>query len=163
MGVKSKPVETWVDDEGAHEIHQFANGWGLSIINEAHRSGVLAEPFGKTALLRAVLHGWEVRQEIAAHAVPEELDSFFIWDGTGSWEGRAEAAAILAAVESYCEDGRVTLAVTRSQLEAWTGRELDDEQVRRLSEAVAHSSVPDAIGEIAYGMFGSADNDNDDE
>jgi len=104
MDRESKPVDTWVDDEGAHEIHQFDNGWGLSIINEAHRLGVLAEPFGRTALLRAVLNGWKVEQKIAHDAVPEELGHYFIWDGTGSWKGRAEAAAILAAVQSYYED-----------------------------------------------------------
>lgn len=89
MGAEFKPSDTWVDDKGAHEIHKFANGWGLSIINEVHTLGVLAEPLGKTALLRAV---------------PEELSHYFIWDGTGSWKGRAEAAAILAAVKSYYED-----------------------------------------------------------
>lgn len=104
MGAEFKPVDTWVDDKGAHEIHQFDNGWGLSIINEAHRMGVLAEAFGKTALLRAVLKGWEVETQIAADAVPEELSHYFIWDGTGSWAGRAEAGAILAAVKSYYED-----------------------------------------------------------
>lgn len=36
--------------------------------------------------------------------VAEELSHYFIWDGTGSWKGRAEAAAILAAVKSYYED-----------------------------------------------------------
>lgn len=104
MGSEFKPADTWVDDKGAHEIHQFANGWGLSIINEAHHLGVLGEPYGKTALLHAVLTGWEVTTEIAAHAVPEELSHYFIWDGTGAWVGRAEAAAILAAVKSYCPD-----------------------------------------------------------
>jgi hypothetical protein len=103
MVPESKPVDTWVDEEGAHEIHQFANGWGLSIINEAHHMGVLAEPFGKTALLRAVLNGWEVEQKIAADMVPEELSHYFIRDGTGSWEGRPYAAAILAAVRFYRE------------------------------------------------------------
>lgn len=152
MAQERVPFDTWTDDQGAHEVHKFSNGWGLSLINEGNALGVLGEPYGNSALLRAVQRGWDIEDTIASGTVPEELSHYFTWDGTGSWKGRAEAAAILAAVESYCED-ETGVVITRHQLEAWAGHGLSDEQVQRVSDAIPHSSVPDAIGQIAAEAF----------
>ncbi len=45
--------------------------------------------------------------------------------------------------------GRLTVQITRDQLESWAGRELTDEEVDRLDDCIPNSSIPEAIGEIA--------------
>ncbi len=55
--------------------------------------------------------------------------------------------------------GRLTVEVTRDQLEAWAGRELTDEEVTRLDDAIPNSSIPDAVEAIV----GSFLPDSDDE
>lgn len=41
------------------------------------------------------------------------------------------------------------LTLTRNQLEAWAGRPLTEQDVASLTEALPHSSIPEAIGTIA--------------
>lgn len=43
----------------------------------------------------------------------------------------------------------LTVTITRDQLECWVGRELSDDEVRALDDAVPHSSIPEAIATIA--------------
>lgn len=38
--------------------------------------------------------------------------------------------------------------LTRDQLAGWAGRELDDDDMYRLGEAIGNSSIPEAIGAI---------------
>lgn len=45
--------------------------------------------------------------------------------------------------------GRVTVEITREQLEAWAGRELSDDEVAEIDDAIPDSSIPEAIGCIA--------------
>jgi hypothetical protein len=40
------------------------------------------------------------------------------------------------------------LTLTYEQLAAWAGRELSDDEVERLDEAIPNSSIPEAIGTI---------------
>lgn len=49
-------------------------------------------------------------------------------------------------------DGRLTVEITREQLEAWAGRALTDEQVARLDRCLPDSSIPEAVGTIAASM-----------
>lgn len=44
--------------------------------------------------------------------------------------------------------GRLTVEITRDQLEAWAGRTLTDAQVAQLDQIIPDSSIPDAIGVI---------------
>lgn len=41
------------------------------------------------------------------------------------------------------------VTIDRGDLEEWVGRKLTDEQVTRIQACVAHSSIPQAIAEIA--------------
>ena len=45
-------------------------------------------------------------------------------------------------------DGRLTIEITRGQLECWARGPLTDEQEERLDDAVPHSSIPEAIDTI---------------
>lgn len=57
----------------------------------------------------------------------------------------------LAAIREILENGPGVM-ISRSALAAWTGRDLTDSEVERLSQAIPHSSIPDALGEVA-GQF----------
>lgn len=48
--------------------------------------------------------------------------------------------------------GRMTVEITRDQLEAWAGRTLTDDEVYALDDAIPNSSIPDAVGTIVAGM-----------
>lgn len=55
--------------------------------------------------------------------------------------------------DQYGESCRCTchalgITLTRDQLEAWAGRELTDEEVYLLDEAIPNSSIPDSVGVI---------------
>jgi hypothetical protein len=54
----------------------------------------------------------------------------------------------LAALRELLE-GEPGVMIPRSTLTAWTGRDLTDSEVERLSRAIPHSSIPDALGEVA--------------
>lgn len=41
------------------------------------------------------------------------------------------------------------VSLSRNQLTAWTGRELTVDELAELDEAVPHSSIPEAIGQIS--------------
>lgn len=45
--------------------------------------------------------------------------------------------------------GQKTVEITREQLNCWAGRDLTDDEVDRLDDAIPHSSIPDAISVIA--------------
>lgn len=45
-------------------------------------------------------------------------------------------------------EGQPTIEITRAQLTAWAGRELTDDEVSQLDDAVPNSSIPDAIDAI---------------
>lgn len=49
-------------------------------------------------------------------------------------------------------DSRPTITITREQLEAWAGRDLTDEEVADLDNAIPNSSIPEAVGEIAHAL-----------
>jgi hypothetical protein len=40
------------------------------------------------------------------------------------------------------------ITLSRGQLEAWAGRRLSEEEIERLGDAIPHSSIPQAIGQI---------------
>lgn len=48
-----------------------------------------------------------------------------------------------------CSCHAIGITLTRDQLEAWAGRELTDEEVAALDEAIPHGSIPEAIRTIA--------------
>jgi hypothetical protein len=52
----------------------------------------------------------------------------------------------------YDSVGRLTVEITREQLEAWAGRALTDDEVHALDDAIPNSSIPDAVGTIVAGM-----------
>ena len=54
--------------------------------------------------------------------------------------------AILSALPEGDGPG---ITLTRGQLEAWAGRELTDEEVEQIDEAIPNSSIPEAIDQIA--------------
>lgn len=64
--------------------------------------------------------------------------------------------ALNAAHHRTQDAPRPGVTLTREQLEAWADRELTDDEVYEIDEAVPHSSIPEAIGVIA-------DQFNDDE
>lgn len=49
-------------------------------------------------------------------------------------------------------DGRLTVQITREQLEGWSGRSLTDDQVVRLDEAIPDSSIPSAIDTLVHAL-----------
>lgn len=51
-----------------------------------------------------------------------------------------------------CSCHAVGITLTREQLEAWAGRELDDEEVVALELAIPNSSIPDAVATIAENL-----------
>lgn len=53
-------------------------------------------------------------------------------------------------------DDRLTVTITRDQLECWAGRELSDDEVARLDDAIPMSSIPEAIGTIVDSFGGDA-------
>jgi hypothetical protein len=48
-----------------------------------------------------------------------------------------------------CTCHALGIELTRDQLQAWAGRELTDEEVEQIDEAIQHSSIPEAINTIA--------------
>jgi hypothetical protein len=53
--------------------------------------------------------------------------------------------------------GELTVEITRGQLEAWAGRKLTDEEVRRLDDAFPNSSVPEAFATMVDALNEDAD------
>lgn len=51
-----------------------------------------------------------------------------------------------------CSCHALGIELTRDQLEAWAGRELNDEEVEALDMAIPNSSIPEAIRTIAEGL-----------
>lgn len=51
-------------------------------------------------------------------------------------------------------DGSIVIAITRGELRAMLGKELSDEDIERLQDAIPHSSVPEALATIASHMLG---------
>lgn len=54
--------------------------------------------------------------------------------------------------ECNCSCHGLGIELSRDQLEAWAGRELSDEEVEALDEAIPNSSIPEAINTIADGL-----------
>jgi hypothetical protein len=48
--------------------------------------------------------------------------------------------------------GRGGILLTTGQLEEWAGRALSQDEIARITDAIPHSTVPEAIGLIADGM-----------
>lgn len=59
---------------------------------------------------------------------------------------RQAADAIAARLRPLVPDG---IVLTRDQVQQWTGRELDDDDLRSLESWLPHSSIPDAFGVMA--------------
>ncbi|WP_199178305.1 hypothetical protein [Mycobacterium hubeiense] len=53
------------------------------------------------------------------------------------------------------DGSRPGVLITYAQLASWTGRELTESDLARITDALPHSSIPDAIGEIASALEGS--------
>ena len=51
--------------------------------------------------------------------------------------------------ECMCSCHALGIELTREQLEAWAGRELSDEEVVALEEAIPDSSIPEAVATLA--------------
>jgi hypothetical protein len=47
---------------------------------------------------------------------------------------------------------RLGVLISRMQLEEWAGRDLTDAEVSEIGRCIAHSSIPDAIGDIAASL-----------
>lgn len=56
-------------------------------------------------------------------------------------------------------DGRLTVLITREQLECWAGRPLTDAQVSDIDDCIPHSSIPEAIYVIANSVLPDDDDD----
>jgi len=54
-------------------------------------------------------------------------------------------------------DGRLTVQITREQLECWAGRSLTDEQVVRLDAVIPDSTIPEAIGAMVAAIVAEED------
>ncbi len=67
-----------------------------------------------------------------------------------AWPAMADHAASLTA--AYLPAEPVSVVITRDQLEAWAGCPLTDDQVAQIDEAIPISTVPEAIGDIAYAI-----------
>lgn len=53
---------------------------------------------------------------------------------------------------SAIPDHRPGIFLTRDQLQAWAGRELTDEEVEALEEAIPNSSIPESIATISENL-----------
>ncbi len=57
--------------------------------------------------------------------------------------------------------GKLTVEITRDQLEAFVGRPLTDDEVFEIDEAFPESAIPEAFAEIAEGMDDDGDGEED--
>lgn len=46
----------------------------------------------------------------------------------------------------------MNIVITYDQLVCWAGRELTDEDIKQIEDAIPNSSIPEAISEIAYAI-----------
>jgi hypothetical protein len=63
----------------------------------------------------------------------------------------------------YDSHGDLTVEITRSQLEAWVGHKLTDDQVYELDGCIPDSSIPEAIDTIVHEAMGVDYPDEEDD